>query len=128
MRVLVRIATAHGRFALPVEATRGVLPAEELRPLPSPRPGVVGLADHLGAALPVLAAFGDGGEHVLVVETDGTRFGLLVEEVSGVARVRDDEVAPAPAGQDEPLVAGILGRGDDQVLVLDPGTLRRRLG
>jgi chemotaxis signal transduction protein len=104
-----------------------VLPAGELRPLPSPAPGVAGLAEHQGGALPVLETFGPGG-HVLVLEHAGERFGLLVEEVVGVVRVRDEEVEPAPAGQHERLVEGILRRDGEQLLVLDAGALRARLG
>lgn len=129
MRVLVRLRTDAGPLAVPVDVARAVLPAGELRPLPSPAPGVVGLADHQGRSLPVLAAFGPGGDHVLVLEAaQGGRFGLLVHEVSGVVRVGEDEVEPAPAGQDEALVTGVLRRDGEQVLIIDAAALRARLG
>lgn len=128
MRVLVRVQTAAGMLAIPVESARAVLPVEELRPLPSPREGVLGLAEHAGGALPVLAAFGGEGAHVLALDAGGVRFGLLVEEVLGVVRVREDELAPAPPGQDERLVAGLLRHGGEEALVLDVAVLARRLG
>lgn len=128
MRVLVRVVTGAGLLAVPVEATRAVLAREELRPLPSPSPGVLGLAEHAGSSLPVLAAFGEAGTHILVLDGGDARFGLLVEEVLGVVRVREEQLAPAPPGQDERLVAGLLRYEEQEALVLDVAVLRERLG
>jgi chemotaxis signal transduction protein len=125
--VLVRAETAVGAWAVPVAATRGVVEPGTLRPRPSPAPGVLGLLDHQDEALPVLAAAGETGRHVLVLDAAGTRFGLLVERVTGVVRLAEAEVDPPPAGQAEPLVTGVVRRPGAEALVLAPEVLARRV-
>jgi chemotaxis signal transduction protein len=125
--VLVRAEAGDGACALPIAAVRAVVPAGGLRPLPSAAPGVAGLLDHGGGAVPVLAVLTDSGDHVLVLEEGGERFGLLVGRVTGVVRLRPGEVGPAPGGQAQPLVRGIVRRAGAEALVLDPAVLRGRL-
>lgn len=127
-RIVVRVETVEGAFALPLEATRGVLDPTGIQALPAPAPDVLGTLDHAGVAVPVLAAFGTGGAHVLLLEHDGVRFGVLVQRVTGVVRLTAAELEGPPAGQAEPLVAGIVRRTGAEALLLDPAILRRRLG
>jgi chemotaxis signal transduction protein len=87
--------------------------------LPTARPGVMGLLRRGGRSLSVLAPFG-AGTFVVVVETASAAFGLVVQEVLGVVRVADEDVEPAPAGQADPLVVGVVGQGDDQDLLVSP--------
>lgn len=126
MSGLVQFRSGGTQWAIDVRHTRRVLAAGPLTPLPAPLPGVAGLMrDTPGApALPVLSALGAGeGEHVLELDVDGHRFGLLVDEVLGVVRSDTVLIGPAPKGQDEAVVSGTAG----DALVLDATALARGL-
>jgi chemotaxis signal transduction protein len=127
MRQLVRFHTADGVYAVPVEHAREVRTADGLLPLPSPRPGVAGLLARGDDAVPVLALLGAGHGHVLVLDSGGRVFGLLVEAVTGVESVDEASVAPPPPGQDDPIVAGVIHEGETMVLIADVAELARSL-
>jgi chemotaxis signal transduction protein len=127
VKALVCFTSAHGPMAAPVEAVRAVLEHEELTPLPSARPGVAGILRPETDALPVLDVLAPPGEHVLVLEAGGLRFGLCVTAVTDVIRVDDSAARPAPAGQDEPLVRGLVRTGDGNVQLVDLDGLAARL-
>jgi chemotaxis signal transduction protein len=75
----------------------------------------------------VLSVLGEPGDHVIVIEEGGLTFGLLVEQVTGVHTVDDEEIGPPPPGQDRVTVSGVLADGDGLVLLLDCSALRVRL-
>ena len=122
------LRTGRGAYALPVEATYAVLEPIGLEPLPSPRAGVLGLLRPERHGLPVLDVLDAEGEHVVVVEAAGRRFGLLVAAVSGVVRVPADAFGPAPEGQKLRLVTARAATVHGSVLVLDPVVLAQQLG
>jgi chemotaxis signal transduction protein len=119
MRTFVRFRTDAACWLLPVEVVREVCETQGMTTLPSARPGVMGLVRRGGRSLSVLAPFGDG-RFVVIVETEGAAFGLVVKEVLGVVRVAEADVEPAPAGQRDSLVIGVVGRDDGQDLVVSP--------
>lgn len=123
---VVRFTTATGSYAVPVDAAREVRKARPLRPLPAPRPGIAGILERDGDAMPVLDALGAGADHVLVLEADEHVFGLLVGEVEGVGWLDDTSISPAPAGQDADVVTGSVADGADLVLIVDPIALLGR--
>lgn len=127
MRALVVFRTPAGRYAVDVACTGGVVEVEQLQPLPDPLPGVDGLLHVGGDVLPLLSVLGGPGAHAVVVESGGRRFALLAEEVTGVVKIRDDGVAPPPAGQDSAIVTGVVTAAGDALLV-DPAVLAERLG
>src|SRR5207244_5114759 len=111
---------AHGaQYAVPVEDVRQVRTAEDLSFLPMSRTGVAGLVMGGELALPVLSVLGAEGDRLLVLEADGRRFGLLVDEVSGV--VDEGRVAAPPAGQASPMITGVLDSENVPALVIDAG-------
>lgn len=124
MRTLVRFRAGGHGYAVDVDAVEGVLPRGPVDPLPAPRPGVIGLLRDPTGALPLVAPFGRDGEHVLVLRGASGRYGLLVEEVERVVRVAPEQVAPAPAGQQDEQVIGLV----DGRMLLDAVRLHRHLG
>jgi chemotaxis signal transduction protein len=64
---------------------------------------------------------------VLVVESLGKTFGLLVDSVTGLRRVADAEIRTAPDGQERALVCGTITNGEELVMVTDPAALAGRL-
>ena len=81
----------------------------------------------LEIARPVLSVLGTGGDRLLVLDVDGRSFGLLVEEVSGVAEIDERRVGPPPEGQAGTLVTGVLHSDQDIALVIDPRVLARQV-
>lgn len=127
MTQIVRFRTASGSFAVDVEHVREVRTPEGLSPLPAPIEGVAGILRAGADALTVLDVLGGGERQVLLLEPAGRRFGLLVEEVTGVSRINPDRIGPAPAGQAEGLVTGVIEIDDVLVLLVDAVALERRL-
>lgn len=130
MTAVVRFRAGGGDWALDVRDARQVLSAGPLRPLARPREDVAGLLDVPGepVPLPVLASPGSGPDgHVLVVEARGRRFGLLVDEVTGVLRDEDVRLGPPPAGRDASGVRATIILDGGSALLLDAGSLADRL-
>jgi chemotaxis signal transduction protein len=113
-------------YAVPVERVREVRSAEALLPLPTPRPGVIGLLSDRGEALTVIAPLGEGHDHVLLLDHDDRGFGLLVAEVTGVLTL-DGEVGPAPAGQVGHFISGVVNTPGGLVLLVDVAALDESL-
>lgn len=127
MTTIVCFRTPEGLYGLPVGQVNGVHAAAALRPLPAPRPGVVGLVAVGEESLPVLSVLGSEGGHIVVVDDGALVFGLLVEEVTSILHVADTAIGPAPSGQDRAVVAGVLNHDGNLVLMLDLTVLRGRL-
>ena len=120
-------------FALPLacceEAVEG-LPHEALPGMPA---GMLGVAQHRGARLPVYAAkgalgvAGTAGEPVtLVVRLETGRLGLVVDDVEDV--IMSDlsalRAVPGPKSTD-PVLRGVLPWDGTMVAVCDPEALLR---
>jgi chemotaxis signal transduction protein len=127
MTTVVRFRVPTGEYALPVEHVVEVRSSGGITPLPEPRPGIVGLLRQDDDALTVLSILGEPGDHVIVIDEGGVTFGLLVEEVTRVHAVADDQIGPPPPGQDGTMVSGVLVGEDGLVLLLDCVALRGRL-
>ncbi|HST64191.1 MAG TPA: chemotaxis protein CheW [Mycobacteriales bacterium] len=123
---MVHFVVAGTAYCLPVDAARAVRTAAGMVTLPAGRPDVTGIIPG-DPPLSVLSVLGPGGRQILVVETGGKRFGLLVDAVSGLRRVAEADIRPAPEGQDRRLVAGTIEAGDELVLVADPVAMAARL-
>ena len=126
MTTMVCFVAAGAAYCLPVEATRAVRPARGMITLPAGRPAVTGIVPG-DPPLSVISVLGAGGRQIIVVEADGKKFGLLVDAVSGLRRVDETDIRPAPDGQDRPLVAGTIDPGDGLVFVADPVAMAARL-
>jgi chemotaxis signal transduction protein len=123
---MVRFRTGNTQYCLAVDATRAVRTTNGLLPLPQGRSDVVGILPG-DPPLTVIAPFGPGGERVLVVEAAQKTFGVLVDAVTGLARVDEADVRPAPDGQDSQLISGTIRSDGELTLVTNPEVLVGRL-
>src|SRR4051794_15257801 len=98
MTTMVHFRSAGAAYCLPVQAARGVRPATGLLALPAPGTDVAGIIPG-DPPLTVIAPLGGTGHQILVVESVGKTFGLLVDTVTGLRRVADSEICGAPDGQ-----------------------------
>jgi chemotaxis signal transduction protein len=122
----VHFLTGDGRYCVPVEATVGVRSAAGLLPLPTPRPGVIGVLP-ADPPLTVLSVLGSGRDRILVLAAAGSTFGLLVQEVTGLSSVDEAAIGNAPEGQDEALVCGVVEGKVGLEFLADPAVLAKRL-
>jgi chemotaxis signal transduction protein len=126
MTTMVYFEAAGARYCLPVQVTRSVRIADEMIALPDPAVDVAGIIPG-DPPLTVISPLRSNGTHVLVIEADGKTFGLLVDAVTGLRRIDDADIRPAPQGQDRPLISGTLDTGGSLVLIADPSVLARQL-
>ena len=125
MRTVVCFRAGDGSYAVPVERVREVRSGDALMPLPEPRPGVVGILAVDDDAFAVMDALGSGSDHVLLLDRVGRAFGLRVAEVTGVVAV--DEIGPAPEGQENELIEGVITTADGMTLLVNVEKLGERL-
>jgi chemotaxis signal transduction protein len=123
---MVYFEAAGARYCLPVQVTRSVRIADDMIALPDPAVDVAGIIPG-DPPLTVISPLQSNGTHVLVIEADGKIFGLLVDAVTGLRRIDDADIRPAPQGQGRPLISGTLDTGGSLVLVADPSVLARQL-
>ena len=126
MTTMVCFTAAGAAYCIPVEATRAVRRTTGMITLPAARPDVAGLIPG-DPPLTVLAPLGAGGSHILVVEIAARSFGLQVDTVTGLRRVDEADIRPAPQGQDRTLISGMIDTGGDLVMITDPSALAERL-
>ena len=123
---MVCFTAAGGAYCLPVTATRGVRRATGLIALPGSRDDIAGVLPG-DPPLTVLSSLGGGGDHILVVESGPTVFGLQVDLVTGLRQVATTDIHAAPPGQDRSLISGTVDAAGALLMVTDPDALAARL-
>ena len=126
MRTLVCFHAAGTAYCLPVEATRSVRLSLGMVELVGARTDVAGVIAG-DPPLTVIAPLGSGGAQILVVETAGKSFGLLVDAVTGLVRVDLADIGSPPDGQHRDLISGTICTDGHLVLVADPVAMAGRL-
>ena len=126
MNTMVCFRTPGATYCLPLDVAVSVRTSEDLVPLPDPAPEVVGIIPG-SPPLTVISPFGSTGDHIIVVEADEKRFGILVDEVTGLRTLDTTDMHTAPAGQAHALVAGTVDSEGALVFVADPLALAGRL-
>lgn len=125
-----------GAYALSIDVVREVVPWSSPMAVPDAPPSVEGLIDLRGEVFPVIELarlFGTQRVHagsearIIVVEIDGQRAGLVVDDVTEVRAVQPEMLTPPTplytTGK-EALVAGVLRLGQGELVVLvDPSRI-----
>lgn len=117
----------------PREFAVGILQVERILPYREPAAGAggpaVGLLEFGGRKLPVLdlrqrlgvpAPIGED-TRLMVLDLDGLKAALVVDQVTEVIRVDSVTIAPPPADDPVPFASGEIARGDRRLLVMHPG-------
>jgi chemotaxis signal transduction protein len=123
---MVCFTAARAEYCLPVHVARSVRTADEMVSLPDPNPDVAGMLPG-NPPLTVISPLHSERGHILVIEAGDKTFGLLVDAVTGLRRIDDADLGPAPEGQGRPLVSATLYRDGRLVLVADPSALAGQL-
>jgi chemotaxis signal transduction protein len=122
MKTMVEFRSAGASYCLPVEAARAVRSAVGMITMPASRPNVAGLLPG-DPPLTVMSPLGSEGHHIIVLEVADQRFGLLVEAVTGLRRIDENDIRAAPRGQDADLISGSLNIDGQLVLLTDPAVV-----
>ena len=107
MTTMVYFEAAGAQYCLPVQATRSVRTADGMIALPDPAADVTGIIPG-DPPLTVISPLQSTGTHILVIEAGGKTFGLLVDAVTGLQRIDEGDIRPAPQGQDRRLISGTV--------------------
>ncbi len=118
MLTMVHFRTATGEWAVPIDRVHEVRLAEGITPLPVPRQGIAGVLRRDDEILTVVSLLGEGAGHVLVLEGGGEVFGLLAEAAIGILRADESTLSPPPAGQEGPVVTGVIREGGGRMVLL----------
>jgi chemotaxis signal transduction protein len=129
MKTLVHFRTPSGEWAVPIERVHEVRLAEGIAPLPIARTGIAGVLRRGDDVLTVVSLLGEAAGHVIILDAGEDRlFGLLAESAIGILRVEEAAITPPPAGQEGPVVTGVIREPDGRmVLLLDVDELARVL-
>ena len=119
MTTMVCFTAANADYCVPVQAARSVRRVAGMIPLPDPNPDVAGMIPGDPPLTVISPLHGDRG-HILIIQAGQKTFGLLVDLVTGLQRVDEADIGPAPEGQNSPLISGTLHDGDRLILVADP--------
>lgn len=123
---------AHETYAVESPWVLEVYPLRELTPLPGVPPVIAGIIHLRGRILAVvnLKKFFDlpeGGltdlNKVLVLSSGPMEFGILADEVSGVHRIRSDELHPPPPTLTGIRAAYLKATIPNRLILLDAGKL-----
>jgi len=123
---MVRFTADNAEYCLPVSAARSVRTADGILSLPDPGLDVAGIIPG-DPPLTVISPLHGSRGHILVIESGDKTFGLLVDVVTGLWRINDADIGPAPEGQSRPLISGTLHAGGRLILVADPSALGGQL-
>jgi len=131
-------------YALPVNAIVQIMPMLTITPIPQVHKAVEGIINVRGAAIPVIKMRRYLGlsevplslhTPIILIQTDGWRMGLIVDEVIDVLALPSEQIRtitdimPKSLG-DVPILQGFVHMSDGTILVLDinqlflPGQVR----
>ncbi len=136
VRQLVVFRLSDGSYALDIQVVREINRLIDITPVPKAPDFVEGIINLRGTIIPVV----DLGlrfemprtEHskdtrIVVVESEGHTLGLIVDEVSEVLRIPEDEIDPATnmttTGINLDYVTGVGKVGERLILILSPERL-----
>jgi purine-binding chemotaxis protein CheW len=118
-RALISFVAGGETYGLEIARIREIIKVTEITEVPRVPRFLIGILSVRGVVIPVLdlrlrlgldATPPTRAARILVVVHNGEPFGLLVDSVAGVARLRESEIEPVPptlAGGDTAFLAGI---------------------
>jgi purine-binding chemotaxis protein CheW len=125
---LVVFGLGREEYALPIEQVQEIIRAVQPRSLPHAAHGLLGVINLRGMTIPVFdlalvlgGAPQSGDGKIIVVEGQSQRVGIVVDEVSEVLTVSDEQLEEPPVG--DPRLASIAKVDDRLIVLVDPDAL-----
>ncbi len=132
--VIFRLGTVE--YGLPSSCVEQVVAVpEQLTAIPKAPGWIEGVINHRGTVLPVIdqrkrfaMTAAARGRHIIVAALGAARAGILVDAVTGVLKIPDEAVEPAPdlSAEQMALISRVANLGARMILLLDPAYLLAR--
>jgi purine-binding chemotaxis protein CheW len=132
--VIFRLGTVE--YGLPSSCVEQVVAVpEHLTAIPKAPGWIEGVINHRGTVLPVIdqrkrfaMTAAARGRHIIVAALGAARAGIMVDAVTGVLKIPDDAVEPAPdlSAEQMALISRVANLGERMILLLDPAHLLAR--
>jgi purine-binding chemotaxis protein CheW len=126
---LVIFELADQLYALPIQNTQEIIRMANITNVPNTRDYVEGIINLRGSIVPVInlnRRLGlpvkdyDDSTRIIVVEYNGQKVGMIVDNVHEVGRYNSDEVEPPVVdGDNVDFISGVVKKGDDLWLLLN---------
>lgn len=128
---LVIFELAGQLYALPIQETQEIIRMTEITRVPNTREFVEGIINLRGSVVPVInlnrrlglpAGAYDDSTRIIVVEYNGQKVGMIVDNVHEVGSYSEEEIEPpAVAGDGIEYLNGVVKKGDELWLLLNLG-------
>lgn len=128
---IVAFALGSETYGVDIAAVREIIPIRKIVPVPRAPDFVEGIINLRGRVIPVLdlreqfgfqKVQGDPNQRIVLAEDNGESIGVIVDSVSAVMRVPEEEIEP-PASvlvdKDTEYITGIAKVNDKLVILLD---------
>jgi purine-binding chemotaxis protein CheW len=132
--VIFRLGTVE--YGLPSSCVEQVVAVpEQLTAIPKAPGWIDGVINHRGTVLPVIdqrkrfaMTAAARGRHIIVAALGAARAGIMVDAVTGVLKIPDEAVEPAPdlSAEQMALISRVANLGERMILLLDPAHLLAR--
>ncbi len=126
---LVIFALADQLYALPIQETQEIIRMTDITRVPNTKEYVEGIINLRGSIVPVINLHRrlglpdkehDDATRIIVVEYNGQKVGMIVDNVQEVGRYAEDEVEPpAVAGDNVDYLSGVVKKGEELWLLLN---------
>lgn len=123
-------------YGLPSSCVEQVVAVpEQLMAIPKAPGWIEGVINHRGTVLPVIdqrkrfaMPAAARSRHIIVAALGTARAGIMVDAVTGVLKIPDDAVEPAPdlSAEQVALISSVANLGERMILLLDPAHLLAR--
>jgi purine-binding chemotaxis protein CheW len=131
--VIFRLGPAE--YGLPSSCVEQVVAVpQQLTAIPKAPGWIEGVINHRGTVLPVIdqrkrfAMTAARSRHIIVAALGAARAGIMVDAVTGVLKIPDEAVEPAPdlSAEQVALISRVANLGERMILLLDPAHLLAR--
>ncbi len=132
--VIFRLGTVE--YGLPSSCVEQVVAVpEQLTAIPKAPGWIEGVINHRGTVLPVIdqrkrfaMTAAARSRHIIVAALGAARAGIMVDAVTGVLKIPDEAVEPAPdlSAEQMALISRVANLGERMILLLDPAHLLAR--
>lgn len=129
---LVSFSLGDEEFGVHVLKVREIIRMPEVTRVPNTPPYVEGVINLRGKVIPVMSMrkrFGlemqdfDSRTRIMVMDVDGELMGFIVDAVSEVIRISEEEIQPPPpvvsSGVDHECLSGVISQSDRLLVLLD---------
>lgn len=130
-RQLVVFSLGREEFALDVSQVREIIRMEEITRMPKSPPFVEGIINLRGQIIAVMdlakrlnlpSTERTDAHRIVVVETEDLKVGMIVDSVSEVMSITEDEIEPPPtlvSDPSTPFILGVVKRDRRLIILLD---------